>query len=133
MMKITTEIESCYQTIGQTAIDIVQAKHKKIWVVADIQESVSSTGLYYQDANDKYYFVTVGTEKLDASMYQLYSKMREAGNEPFTTVEFSLVSNGHFEIKYSYDPDWDFSKQYERMLEWERVHFGPNVEVKCIE
>lgn len=118
------QIEALYEQIGQNLATSIKESFQTAWIYAEVQDGVSSVGLFYRTQNEAVKY-QIRDPKLDDLVYQLWVSWKEATGDCWNRATYTLNADGKFAIDYDYDDIFnDGSTKMIRRKKWIQDHIG---------
>ncbi len=117
-------IESLYQKIADVLYDNIPDDFQKAWIYVEMQEDFGSTGVYYQSADDQYYYAMPHDALFDL-FNEMWLEYKNIGKQPWTSATFMIDQQGKFSIDFGYENIFtDGSTRSDRKTAWIRRYLG---------
>ncbi len=95
-------IEDLYQKIADILYENIPDDFQKAWISVEMQEDYGSTGVYYKDFDNRYYYVMPKNELFDL-FHEMWIEFKKLGQKVWTSSTFIIDKNGKFSIYFGYE------------------------------
>ncbi|SFS52471.1 immunity protein YezG family protein [Marininema halotolerans] len=133
------KLDSMYQSIAGLIISAIPEEWSKLFIYGELQDDVQSSYFFYCPENEsgKYIqifdipdlfevdndFIDQIHEQLDDKLFSLWNEFKQNDNEPWTTFNMSVDSNGKLKVNFGYK-DLSNTSHHDRMIVWQYENLG---------